>query len=276
MKKLWTFLLIFILIFTTAACGSQDAESESQNGNNGSVSENGGNTSDTGEEALQEVEYDAAVNENTDDIDASQYNAADMEGSFDFGFSASRDFGMSNIVEKLDYSDIEGLTSTMESRLQSGISGSIGGSYEIFSDYEEDDADEIDKLTYAVGMENDDSEGRFFEVGVYHNQNTDKNYQYCTFITENFYSVEEADIENSIEVLKEAMGITFSKSRLTKAIEIAFDNATEAQDYYSLSQKVKLTGDGYTETVKVCVDGFATEANEIGYYISIERERTYE
>ena len=72
------------------------------------------------------------------------------------------------------------------------------------------------------------------------------------------------------------MGITFSKSRLTKAIEIAFDNATEAQDYYSLSQKVKLTADGYTETVKVCVDGFATEANEIGYYISIERERTYE
>ena len=278
MKKLATLLLIFILMVTTAACGNsgEDAGNGGQSENGGSASEEANNGAGSGEEEIQQAEYDAAVKESAEDIDPDDYSAADMESSFDFGFSASRNFGMENIVEKLDYSDIGSLTSTMEKRLKSGIAASIGGSYEIFSDYEEEKEDEIDKLTYAVGMENDDSEGRFFEVGVYHNQNTDKNYQYCTFITENFYSVEEADIDSSIQTLEKAMGITFSKERLTKAIEIAFRNATEKEDYYSLMQKVKLNGEGYTETVKVRVDGFATEENEIGYYISIERERTYE
>lgn len=278
MKKAGTLLLIFVLILMTAACGSSDKDvnEADQNGNDSSFSEEGSGSDSKDGEQIQLAEYDGAVNKNTDDIHAEDYQAADMESSFDFGFSTSKDFGMSNIVEKLDYSDIESLTSEMESRLNSGIQGSVGGDYEIFSDYEEEDADEIDQLSYAVGLENDDSEGRFFEVGVYHNQNTDKNYQYCTFITENFYSVEAKDIDNSIKALKETMGVTFSKERLTKAIEIAFNNATEKEDYYSLSQKVKLNGNGYTETVKVCVDGFATEENEIGYYISIERERTYE
>ena len=51
--------------------------------------------------------------------------------------------------------------------------------------------------------------------------------------------------------------------------------AAETEDYYSLYEEKTVKGSGYIETVNLSVDGFTTEDNQIGYYISVERERGY-
>ena len=47
------------------------------------------------------------------------------------------------------------------------------------------------------------------------------------------------------------------------------------EGYYGLYEEKNLKGDGYTERVKFFVEGFATEEEQIGYSISVERERCY-
>lgn len=62
---------------------------------------------------------------------------------------------------------------------------------------------------------------------------------------------------------------------MEKAVNEVLKAATETEDYYSLYEKETVKGSDYTETVKLSVDGFATEDNQIGYYLSVERERGY-
>ncbi len=226
---------------------------------------------------VESGEYDEELVDDTSDIVESNYSVAyeyEYETYFDFGFSASQSFTMQTAVVQQDYSDLSLLTSTLESLLASALSNAIGGTYEIFSDYDEDDEEEIDKLAYAIGMENDDAEARFAECGAYHTT-SGKYYQYITVISENFTTVTDADLESIMDIAQSGFGITLSKSRLQKAIEIAYGVALETEDYYSLYQIKTISGNGYTETIKMYVDGFATEDDEIGYYVGFERERCY-
>lgn len=163
----------------------------------------------------------------------------------------------------------------MEKVLQSALSSTVGGSFEIFSEYDDEEYDDIGKQVLAGAIDDVDSDGKAAEAGVYYNITDKKYYQYVSLISDSYYSVKDTDIDSIIKMAKNAMGITLSKNRLTKAIDIAFDNATEKKDYYSLSQSKTINGDGYTETIRVSVDGFATEENEIGYYVYMDRERTY-
>lgn len=273
MKRFLALLLIFILAFSSVACGNDEKGDGSGTLPDQNIveEEDDKDQPDSDGEAV----FDEKVNENADDINAADYDASEMEAAFDFGFSVSESFGMSGAVKKVDYSDLESLTSTMEKVLQSALSSTVGGSFEIFSEYDDEEYDDIGKQVLAGAIDDVDSDGKAAEAGVYYNITDKKYYQYVSLISDSYYSVKDTDIDSIIKMAKNAMGITLSKNRLTKAIDIAFDNATEKKDYYSLSQSKTINGDGYTETIRVSVDGFATEENEIGYYVYMDRERTY-
>lgn len=197
------------------------------------------------------------------------------EAQYDFGFTASDDFAMSGALSKIDYSDISNQLSKLESMMNTAVKKSMSGSYSTFSDYEEDDSDSIDKLAYVLAMEDDDPEKSFLETGVYHNKTDNKYYQYTVYTSDNFYDNSKTDIEKALKEIKSAYGITVSQQNVEKAVNEVLKVATETEDYYSLYEKKTVKGSGYTETVKLSVDGFATEDNQIGYYISVERERSY-
>ncbi len=282
MKKILTILLIFVLAFGFAGCGNNgDDDGEGAGGNDPVIENNEGDEIGEDEENLSGEEGSGSVEPgqqlNPDDLymsDEEDYSS--MEGEFDFGFETAKSFGLKSTVEKTDYSDISALASVMEERLKSAAESVFNTSVTVFGDYEEDDEDVIDKLAYAIGMEDDDTEKRFMEAGAYHNQSDGKHYQYVMIATENFYEVNEANIASALKTLEDGMGITISKKTLTKAANQAFETATEAEDYYSLIDTKTVKGDGYQEHVKVSVDAFATEENEIGFYVSCERERCYE
>ena len=185
------------------------------------------------------------------------------EAQYDFGFTASDDFAMSGALSKIDYSDISNQLSKLESMMNTAVKKSMSGSYSTFSDYEEDDSDSIDKLAYVLAMEDDDPEKSFLETGVYHNKTDNKYYQYTVYTSDNFFDNSKTDIEKALKEIKSAYGITVSQQNVEKAVNEVLKVATETE------------GSGYTETVKLSVDGFATEDNQIGYYISVERERSY-
>ena len=76
------------------------------------------------------------------------------EAQYDFGFTASDDFGMSDALSKIDCSDISKQLSKLETMMNTAVKKALPGSYSTFSDYEEDD----------------DPEKSFLETGVYHNK----------------------------------------------------------------------------------------------------------
>lgn len=275
MRKVYAVLLIFLLTICMAACGDQN-----------DVDGSDGDAAQIGSEDAAQVDGDGessggtSVGEklNPDDLTMSEgeYDYSSMEGEYNFKFSAADSFGLDGIVKKVSYKDISSLADTMEERVTTVANSAFGTTFTAFSEYEDVEEDDIDKLAYAVGMENDDTEGRFIEAGTYHRQADDKHYQYVLIASENFYEVTDAAVSSALKTLEDGMGISVSKSKLKKAIEEAVRIATETEDYYSLNDSITIKGNGYTEVVKMSADAFVTEENEVGFYVSSERERCYE
>ena len=280
LKKVTALLLIFLLTFAAFGCGNKDDADQSQDGDGTSVSdgnsEGADNEDETSDEEVKEGSYDEKVNEDASDIDESDYDAEDMEANFDFGFSASEKLGMSVMLEKTDYSDLESLASDLETRMNQAISASLVGVYDVFSSYEPEEEDEIDDLVLAAAMENGEMESRYLEGGVFHLQSTDKYYHYLRFYTENFTNTDSSSLESICTAVKNAMGITLSESRLKKAVDIAYGNAKKTKDEYLLIEQKAIQGSGYTEKITVAVQGSTNEDNESCYYVCIERERCYQ
>ena len=280
LKKVTALLLIFLLTFAAFGCGNKDDADQPQDGDGTSVSdgnsEGADNEDETSDEEVKEGSYDEKVNEDASDIDESDYDAEDMEANFDFGFSASEKLGMSAMLEKTDYSNLESLASDLETRMNQAISASLGGVYDVFSSYEPEEEDEIDDLVLAAAMENGEMESRYLEGGVFHLQSTDKYYHYLRFYTENFTNTDSSSLESICTAVKNAMGITLSESRLKKAVDIAYGNAKKTKDEYLLIEQKAIQGSGYTEKITVAVQGSTNEDNESCYYVCIERERCYQ
>ncbi|MCI6012659.1 MAG: hypothetical protein MRZ97_07695 [Firmicutes bacterium] len=279
MKKAAAVLLILLMTFAAFGCGSKGDEEPPQDTDSNTAvtdTEDEGEEASDGEETIEEGTYDEAVKDDASDIDAGSYSAEDMQASFDFGFSVSRNFGMSAVLEKMSYKNLENLTGDLEERMNTGIKSSLGGSYDVFSSYEPEEEDDMDDLVLAAAMEGGEMESRYFEGGVYHLQSTGKYYQYLRFYTENFTKVDGESLQSVQSAVKKAMGITLSESRLKKAAEIAFENAKKTQDEYLLLEQKSIQGDGYTEKVTVALQGTTSEENESCYYLCAERERCYQ
>lgn len=284
MKKILTLLLILMLTLGMAACGSNDdtpggegSGTENNLAEGNEEGENGEEGDASGEEGSQDGQSGIGTGDtvNPDELIMGDENYSDMEAEYDFKFDAADSFGLISMIEKADYSDISALASVMEERLAAADSV-YGSTFMGFGDYEEVPEDDIDKLAYAIAMENDDTDGRYLETGAYHAQSTGKHYQYVMSATQNFYEVSSANTKTVISDLEKAMGITISEKRMHSAIEAAMKQANETLDYFSLKDFASVKGKGYTENIKVSVDAFATEENVIGYYVSAERERCYE
>ena len=280
MKKLLTLLLILMLTLSMTACGGNDdtPDTEGTGTENNVVegTEDGEEGEGSGEEEQNNeggIGTGAVVN--PDELIMGGDDYSDMEAEYDFKFDAADSFGLDSMISKVDYSDISALATVMEERLTSADSV-YGSKFMGFGDYEEVPEDDIDKLAYAITMENDDTEGRYLETGAYHAQSTGKHYQYVMTASQNFYEVSSANTKAVVSDLEKAMGITISEKKMHSAIQQAFEQATETQDYFSLKDAASAKGNGYTETIKVSVDAFATEDNVIGFYVSCERERCYE
>ena len=280
MKKLLTLLLILMLTLSMTACGGNDDTPETDGtGTENNVvegTEDGEEGEDSGEEdQSNEGGIGTGAVVNPDELIMGGDDYSDMEAEYDFKFDAADSFGLDSMISKVDYSDISALATVMEERLTSADSV-YGSKFMGFGDYEEVPEDDIDKLAYAIAMENDDTEGRYLETGAYHAQSTGKHYQYVMTASQNFYEVSSANTKSVVSDLEKAMGITISEKKMHSAIQQAFEQATETQDYFSLKDSTSAKGNGYTETIKVSVDAFATEDNVIGFYVSCERERCYE
>jgi len=272
MKKILAILLILVLALGCIGCG---------NNGDGDVQEPDGEG--TGAEAGVNDGAEDGADESTEGADGETINPedyyisdaySDMEAEYDFDLKVESSFGLENVVQKVSYSDIGSLAAEVENRLNATAGSVLGTRFTVFSDYEEDDEDEIDKLAYAIGMENDDTEGIYLEGGAYHTR-AGENYQYVIYISQNMYDTGSANTKAIMEDIEAAMGVTFKEKQLQKAIETAYAKGEETLDYFSLVDSETASGSGYDETIKVSVDCFVTEENVVGYYVSCERERCY-
>lgn len=266
MKKIFVLLLIFLMSISMIACSGSDDKTVQGSDNTAADDVNSDAVSgESGESEAEEGKID------TSDLIIGE----EGEVKFDFGFTVSDDFAMAGALSKIDYSDISKQLGKLESMMNAAVKKALTGSYSTFSDYEEDDSDSIDKLAYVLAMEDDDSEKSFLETGVYHSKTDNKYYQYTVYTSDNCYENSKENIKKSLQEIKNAYGITVSQKTVEKAVKEVLKVATETEDYYSLYEEKTVKGSGYTEKIKLSVDGFATEDNKIGYYISVERERCY-
>lgn len=268
MKKILVLFMIFVMSFSMIACGGdEDAAGADPGDTSADVSGDG-----VGEDGTGEGDADG---ENDGKLDTSNLVLNDeSEKQYDFGLSAGTSFGMSGAVKKIGYSSLSSQQSKLEEMTEAAVKSALSGNYSLFSDYEED-MDSIDKLVYVIGMEDDDAEKSFLETGAYHSTDDDKYYQYTVFTSENLYEVSRSQIDAILKEIKSAYGITVSQSKVEKAAEEVLKNAAEVEDYYTLSQSKGIKGSDYTEKVSFAVEGFVTEDDETGFYISVERERSY-
>lgn len=273
MKKLLVLLLILMLSFTMFACGNDDTPADDQQ------NPVAGDQQDGEDEETQDGESDEPEKLNPDDLIMGEDAAGsedDLMTEYDFGIKADSDFAMASTIKKVDYKDISAHASTMEEMLSAGIDKVFGGGYDIFGDYEEETIDTIDKLAYAVGMENSESEASYVETGVYHDSVYDKHFQYTVYASENVYEFSSAAIEAALKEIKSAYGITVSQKTAEKAVKQVLETVAQTEDYYSLYEEKEVSGSGYTEMITFSVDGFCNEDGSSGYYFAVERERCYE
>ena len=219
MKKLLSILLVFMLVFGMVACGSDETPEGDGTGTengvvDGSGEEPGSEGGVDGEDGSSEGSAGGAGTVlNPDDLVMGEDGS--MEAEYDLKFDAASGFGLDSVVEQVSYRDISSLTTTMEDRL--AVADSVfGTTFAAFSEYEEIEEDEIDKLAYAIAMENDDTEATFLEAGAYHSRSTDKHYQYVVMATRNFYEVSDANTAEVVDTLEKAMGISISKKRMKR------------------------------------------------------------
>jgi len=151
MKKILAILLILVLALGCIGCG---------NNGDGDVQEPDGEG--TGAEAGVNDGAEDGADESTEGADGETINPedyyisdaySDMEAEYDFDLKVESSFGLENVVQKVSYSDIGSLAAEVENRLNATAGSVLGTRFTVFSDYEEDDEDEIDKLAYAIGME---------------------------------------------------------------------------------------------------------------------------
>ena len=273
MKKLLVLLLILMLSFSMSACGNSDEPDVQQNPAGSEQTEG------EDESGSEEGETDQPDKLNPDDLIMGEdaLNGGDsMTGTFEFDAKISEDFAMSGTIAKVDYSKLSSHASTMESMLKESADKVFGEGFDVFSDYEEDANDSIDKLAYAVGMENSDSEASYLEAGVYHDDVYDKHFQYTVYTSENGYEFDSAFIKTALQEMKDAYGVTVSQNTAEKAVKKVLEEIEKTQDYYSLYETSEVKGSGYAETVTVSVEGFFNEDGSKGFYMAVERERCYE
>jgi len=274
MKKLLVLLLIFMMSFTMFACGNDDTpDVDEQNPVAGDQQDGEADQED------EDGETDEPGKLNPDELimgDGAASSEDDLMAAYDFGFEASADFAMAGTIKKVDYSDISAHAATMEQVLSAGIDKVFGGGYDVFADYEEETIDSIDKLAYAVAMEDSDSEASYLEAGVYHDSDYNKHFQYTVYTSDNAYEFSSEGIKTALKEMKDAYGVTISQKTAEKAVKEVLDRVEKTQDYYSLYQEKEVKGSGYTEMITVSIDGFCNEDGSLGYYFALERERCYE
>lgn len=264
MKKILILFMMLTVAIGMAGCGGGKTEDPSLENGTENAAENGVETGEEVEEDEEKIDIEDLV------IDDDE-----MKAAYDFGFTVSSSFGMSSVVKKINYSNLSGQQSKLEEMTKTAVKSALSENFSTFSEYEEDDMDSIDKLVYVLGMEDDDSEKGFIECGAYHNADNNKYYQYTLYASQNFYSANSEKTSAVLKEIKSAYGVSLSESKVEKAVKEVLKKVKETEDYYSLYETRKIKESEYTETVSFAVEGFITEDNEIGYYISIERERCY-
>ena len=265
--KVTTLFLTILLIFTMAACSGGDESAYS--GEDGSGSEASGEVSvENGETQGEEGSEDVATGD----------EASEDEEAADFGISIKKSFEMSGTLDKISYKDISELGETLEGKLTSALKKASMENFVIaFSDYEEygdEEADGIDRITYAIAVEDDDTDKATVEIGVYHNTKNDKYYQYSGYTSETLAN-STAPVKMILSDIESAYGIKMSEKKIEAALKTAWEKAEKRQDFYSLYQTKAYKGDGYTDRITVRVDVGYDEDDNMGAYIYAERERLY-
>ncbi len=283
MKKILVILLIFLLAIGSFSCGGKDGDkTQTPDGANAiGESEEGGSTAGVDEDAA----YDEQVKEDDDDIDEKDYvpKADESEKAFDLGFSVKQSFGLSQAVDELESADLESLKDKLESNLAAAIKACFGSAnYPTQCEYEEGEIDDDSKnsmkdLVYAQALEDDDADKKLLEAGKYGIEG-DAFRQYVNICSETYDKASDETISELVKLAQESMGVSIAKARLRKAAEIVMKNADKTdEEFYSLysAKTIKDSGKGYSEEIRVTVDGFINEDGSSCFYLFIERDRQY-
>lgn len=269
MKKFQIVFLIVALIFTLSSCGNKDAASDDNLPDNPISSDEGIEAEDesTDEESVTKLD--------PDELTLSEDAYTEDEIRYDYGAEVSADYPMAGLLEKVDYSNITGLGDVLLSNCEKTIGSNFSEKkFESFSDYEEDVAEEIDRICYVMSMENNDTESAFIETGAYHYTPDNTNHQYVTYFTKTYTSANSFDIDSSLKEL-EKFGVSVSKSKLKAGVQETFSSIGKDQYEYTLIETVPFKDSKCSGYVKVGIYGGEMEDGTIAAYAVCERDIVY-
>lgn len=274
MKKILIIGMIFIMTFSLFACSDSSADTDN-------------NPSDVVEEQDPAAEDsdsdtpDVIIPDGFADGTGSDSNE-DEEEAYSFGFTAAASFGMSDSVKKLNGSKISSQGSTLESQFEKALKASSLGSFDIApAEYDEYDGEEMDQQVYTLAMDNsvdleDIDNAAMAEAGIYHKSSEDSYHQYTSYMSENFSEVSSSGIADALKKIKDNYGITVKASKIEKAMEKVFDKVRENEYTYTLYEEKTLKKGGYTEVVRLSVEGAMYEDGTMAAYIYVDRDRVYQ
>lgn len=266
MKKILAVIfMVFMMSISLIACGSAD---DTKTPTDADIQAEAGGDADEDENA-DEITDSAA------DVIIPGGNADESETEYDLGVKAVENFGMSQTLKKISYKNLSQIGDTLESAMEKGLSNSGLSDFVIaFNEYEDDEADNIDRLAYVAALEDNDMEKASIEMGAYHSTKDDKYYQYNFYTSETLTS-DTASVKAILTEIKSAYGVTLSQSKVEKALKAAWKQAKANEDYYGVYQKTEYKGGGYRDGVTAGIDVGYDEESNMSAYIYVERERLY-
>jgi len=270
-KKLTSLLLILCLLFCFTSCVTKDASTDGDTSGDNTIADDStdiNNELDADGDGFVDVEV--VAEETPDDIDPDE---ADAFISYDFGAKFAVSFPFASTIEKVDYTNIVDLGEKIQEKAEA-FSTEAGKNFVFFNDFEEDTESDLDQIVYAVGMQDNNETLDYLETGVYHNQADSDYVQYCVYISSNYYTIDDTEIDNFINFSSKYLGVTFDKEKLISAIEKALTEVKELEEVYVNQTKV-IKGNGYTDKVALSVQSFEEENGNFLYYIDVDRERIY-
>ncbi len=267
MKKILVILLSMAMVLTMFACDF----SYPPKGQGGEDVDNRTIVYEDGETTIYLTEDGKYVDQDGKEIEFEEEEDPEIEDEFDFGFDIAKTYGFDKVMQKVDYSNLEGQQENLLTNTAKLAKQIFGSDFALDTAYNEagDDA-----IVGTYGYENEDVNQKNLEIGIYKSSEQNAYIHYITYSCECLTDSSDETINKATTDLKNAFGITVNKDKLKESVNKLLSASEEQLEEMYDYQVVDKDYDLFTEMASISTVGYV-DGGQRFWYICVDIEREY-